>query len=78
MSRHQEDIARWRSTGEPVIDPGIFRTEVLPRLREVPIRRMMEATGLSEAYCYRVRRAEAIPHARHWKALLELGTARDG
>jgi hypothetical protein len=31
------------------------------------------ATGLTRAYCSRIRKGELVPHPRHWDALRSLG-----
>jgi hypothetical protein len=56
------------------MDPAFFPREVLPLIQSVPISRLMGVTGLSEAYCYRIRRGEIVPHPRHWAVLRALGT----
>ena len=71
-SRQQEALAEWRLAGFERQEPEIFRKEILPLLKRMPIRKMMTATGLSEPYCHRIRRGEAVPHRRHWQALREL------
>jgi CRISPR-associated endonuclease Cas1 len=75
MTRHQEDIARWRDQGSVDPEPRAFSEDVLPGLQRVPVRSMMAATGLSEAYCYRIRRGEITPHPRHWQTLQSLAEA---
>lgn len=65
MARHQEEIAKWREGGGVDPDPRLFADEILPRLTAIPVRPIMEVTGLSEAYCYRIRRGEITPHPRH-------------
>lgn len=72
MVRQQEALAEWRSTGVARKDDGAFRLEILPHLRAIPVRKIMSVTGLSEAYCYRIRRGEVVPHPRHWRGLKEL------
>jgi CRISPR-associated endonuclease Cas1 len=69
--------AAWDRGHPEAPDPEVFRREILPRLRGVPLRRMVEATGLSLRHCPRIRRGEAVPHPRHWEALQAL-TAREG
>jgi CRISPR-associated endonuclease Cas1 len=72
--RTQEALAEWRRRSPEGRDPAVFRREVLPLIQGVPILRLMGETGLSEAYCYRIRRGEVVPHPRHWAALRALGT----
>jgi CRISPR-associated endonuclease Cas1 len=56
-------------------DPQRFRTEILPGLRALPTRRLVEATGLTRAYCSLIRKGELVPHPRHWEVLRMLGPA---
>ena len=70
-SRRQLDAARWNAEhGQP--DNGTFTREILPGLQDVPLSRIMEATGLSLRYCSQIRRGY-VPHPRHWEGLRELG-----
>jgi hypothetical protein len=63
---HQAAVRDWK--GE-MPDPEVFRAEILPGLRRVPIAELMAATGLSEHYCSLIRLGKKTPHARHWEAL---------
>jgi CRISPR-associated endonuclease Cas1 len=72
-ARQQEALAAWRKAGFERQRPELYQKEIFPLLRRTPIRKMMEATGLSEPYCFRIRRGETTPHPRHWRALFELG-----
>lgn len=79
MSKRNREQALWdRENPEADRDPETFRREVLPGLAGVPLRRMVEATGLSLRHCSRIRRGEAVPHPRHWETLRGLSreTAR--
>jgi len=51
------------------MDPDAFARDVLPRLREIPLRIMADAAGLSLGYCSFVRRGKKVPHPRHWPVL---------
>jgi hypothetical protein len=55
------------------LDPQTFRDEILPGLRNLPTRALVWATGLTRAYCSRIRKGELVPHPRHWDALRSLG-----
>ncbi len=41
------------------------------------VRVMAEATGLSQGYCWFVRRGQKVPHRRHWAALARLEPVMD-
>jgi hypothetical protein len=62
----QAAVREWR--GERP-DPEIFRTEILPGLRRIPIGELVAATGLSDHYCSLIRLGKKTPHPRHWGAL---------
>ena len=74
MSARNRERASWDREHPDRPDPEAFRREVLPGLREVPLSRMVEATGLSLRHCSRIRRGEAVPHPRHWEALQGLAS----
>ena len=41
-------------------DPEEFRLKILPKLTDLPPRRLVEATGLTRAYCARVLKGERV------------------
>lgn len=53
-------------------DPAAFKLDIQPLLREVPLSRLVAATGLSLIYCSRIRRGLVIPHPMHWEAFLAI------
>ena len=75
-ARHAE-AREWRAGGarEPA-NGGRFEREVLPLLRDVPLRAMVDATGLSKPQCSMIKRGLRVPHERHWEALLTTVQAR--
>ncbi len=56
-------------------DPGRFERDVLPGLADVPVRELVAATGLSDAYCRRIRRGLVVPHPMWWERLRTLSRA---
>jgi hypothetical protein len=38
-------------------------------IQNVPLSRLVKATGLSLRYVSQIRRGEKVPHPRHWQAL---------
>jgi len=50
-----------------------FEREILPQLDSVSVRDLVRATGLSDAYCRRIKRGQAVPHPMWWEALSSLG-----
>jgi CRISPR-associated endonuclease Cas1 len=53
-------------------DAAAFAREMLPRLAQVPLSRIVDATGLSVSAASRVRRGLLRPHPRHWDRLRQL------
>lgn len=49
-----------------------FRRDVLPRLQEIPVRMIAEATDASISHASKVRNNHLIPHGCHWRALDKL------
>ena len=71
MSAFQRQLAanrEWDRT-HAKRDPEEFHREILPALEDVPLQRLMEATGLSKTVCSYVRRGLKVPHPRHWDGL---------
>jgi hypothetical protein len=54
-------------------NPALFEREILPAIRQVPLRELMQATGLSLPYVSQIRRGEKVPHPQHWSKLREVG-----
>jgi CRISPR-associated endonuclease Cas1 len=50
-------------------DPSEFALRLLPAIRSVPTRILVEATGLTRAYCARIQKGELVPHPRHWESI---------
>ena len=62
----------WDANNPGPHNSDAFRRDVLPALANITLPQMMKATGLSSAYCWRIRRGERIPHPMHWEPLLQL------
>ena len=58
----------WNAAHPERAEPEVYRREILPGLQGVPLSAMARRTGLSVAYCARIRRGEEVPHARWWEA----------
>lgn len=69
----------WRQAHPDVIaDPIVWTTQIQPRLADLPLSRLQQATGLSLSACSKVRSGSLVPHVRHWGALqAALGTVPD-
>lgn len=72
ISKRNEEVVSWDRV-HPRPDPEVFTRDVLPRLQGIPLRVIMEATGLSKRYCALIRLGQQVPHCRHWAALASLG-----
>ena len=53
-------------------DPAVFPDQILPGLQRFTLAELARATGLSRAYCGRIRSGDVVPHARHWGSLMSL------
>jgi hypothetical protein len=70
-SRRKREIAEWEATFGQLVDLNAFERDILPHIKHIPLRRLMEATGLSLRYVSQIRRGERVPHPRHWQAFRE-------
>ena len=72
MKKRRRANIRWdKQAHRP--DPEEFRTQILPKLSDVPLKKMVGTTGLSKSYCSLIRRGEVVPHPSHWETLYALG-----
>jgi hypothetical protein len=69
IAERRRQAAEWDQANPEPADPEVFRREILPLIEEVPLRRLVEATGLSLRYCSLIRRGEKVPHPRHWASV---------
>ena len=74
----KQAIREWERQYGKIVDLTLFEREILPLIRDVPLSRLVKATGLSLRYCSQIRRGEKVPHPRHWEALQSAGELRDG
>ena len=70
---HQKALKAWTDERP---DPAVFIAEILPGLRDVSIRTLTEATGLSEHYCSLIRLGKRVPHPRHWERLRNVSESK--
>jgi CRISPR-associated endonuclease Cas1 len=67
-------LSEWDTANpDTVYDPELFRREILPRLRTVPLAEIMEAAGCCKASASDYRRGKRTPHVSAWGALADLG-----
>ena len=69
---HQLAVHEWNQTNDRQPE-SVFIEEILPRLQELPLSAIADATGLSKGYCSFIKRGIKSPHPRHWKQLRQLG-----
>jgi hypothetical protein len=55
-----------------VIDRGDFLATITPRLKEIPLKEIMQAAGVTKAAASDYRRGKRVPHPSYWSALAEL------
>ncbi|MDX2059498.1 MAG: CRISPR-associated endonuclease Cas1 [Gemmatimonadales bacterium] len=68
--------ATWKTRGAPAMRREEYVRQVVPMLGVVPLKRLMAATGLTNASCSYIRRGMTVPHPRHWPALAHLADGR--
>ena len=47
-----------------------FARDILPDVRGASLVTLMQTTGLSRRYCWRIKTGQQVPHPRHWATLL--------
>jgi CRISPR-associated endonuclease Cas1 len=73
IAARKRALTEWnRVNPDTVYDPDLFRREILPRLRTVPLTEIMEAAGCCKASASDYRRGKRTPHVSTWRALAEL------
>jgi CRISPR-associated endonuclease Cas1 len=73
LRRVRSEDKRW-VRGTAHTEPSLFRGEILPMIQGVPLKALMEATGLTKGACSRIRAGKTVPHPRHWEALASHGS----
>ena len=70
IAARKRALAEWDAANVGVAyDPELFAREILPGLATVPLRTIMEATGMSKSSASHVRRGNRTPHVSTWPAL---------
>jgi len=59
----------WQRANPWPTDPDRFTRDVQPHLETVSVAALVAATGLSAAYCRRIKRGEVVPHPMWWEAI---------
>ena len=71
----QREENDWKAAYPERPRPETFRTDVLARIQSVSLGELARRTGLSVAYCARIKRGEEVPHLRRWSLLAERSSA---
>jgi len=73
IAARKRALAEWdKANPDVVYDPELFRREILPRLRTVPLSEIVGAAGCSKASASDIRRGKRTPHLSTWPALADL------
>ena len=65
----------WQREHSWPTDLGAFGRDILPALVDIPPVDLADATGLSVAYCRRVKKGIVQPHPMWWETMSEMGRA---
>ena len=68
----KREIADWEARYGQLVDLSAFEREILPLILEVPLSRLVKATGLSLRYVSQIRRGHRVPHPKHWSSFRNL------
>jgi hypothetical protein len=71
-AREREEWIRLNSNVDVEAEKQRFDSEILPRLKNVPVRKIVKTTGLSIRYASMIRRGLYTPHPMHYQKLEEL------
>jgi len=80
VGQRSSDVVRaareWQRQNPWPTDLGYFEREVAPKVAQVAVRELVEATGLSSAYCRRIRDGRVVPHPMWWAPIERIANAR--
>lgn len=67
----------WRAEHpDAVLDRADFLAIITPKLKELPLRQIMQAAGVTKATASGYRNAKSVPHSSYWPTLAELVGAK--
>ncbi|MGD1012076.1 MAG: hypothetical protein ABR925_06045 [Acidimicrobiales bacterium] len=79
IAARERALTEWdKANPGAVYDPQLFRREIMPKLRTVPLAEIMAAAGCCKASACDYRRGRRTPHISTWAALALLARASDG
>lgn len=67
--RHQQ---RNTWTPDEPIDPTQWADHILPGIQHLTLSQLANATGLSKAWCSKIKRGHNVPHPMHWQNFADL------
>jgi len=72
--RIQEAAKRaWKPSDLPEwLNEKVYREKIMPQLRTVAVRAIVEALAVSKPYATDIRNGKRVPHPRHWEKLARL------
>ena len=76
-ARSAQEARRTEHPGA-LIDRTDFLATITPKLREVPLREIMHAAGVTKATASAYRNGKSVPHPSYWPALAELAGVEPG
>lgn len=68
-------IRAWEKVHGTEVDSKAYEETVLPAIRSLSVPKLVAATGLSQSYCWRVRRGTKRLHPMHWGKVLAAATS---
>jgi CRISPR-associated endonuclease Cas1 len=71
FARNQAGIKAFEEAATRGSDPETYREHIWPRIKDLTLKELTQATGLTEGYMSMVRRGR-VPHVMHWAALSAL------
>ena len=75
IAARKRALSEWDQANPGVVyDPELFRRDIWPRLRTVPLSEIVEAIGCSKASASDIRRGKRTPHVSSWAALAGLSS----
>jgi hypothetical protein len=69
-ARTESLASRAWERGHLPVDPTAYEREVRPAIERMSVPELMKVTGLSQFYCWKVRKGDRRLHGRHWEAVL--------
>ena len=71
--RQMAGRAAWNPNQNPAwLDEVMYKTQIQPKLRNIPVRTLARMLSVSNPYATNIRSGKRVPHPRHWIALAAL------